>query len=184
MATIVGNICNGVTCADSAPTLFTLNALINIEGIAGKRNVPIQDFYISPGKVALEQSEIMTSITITSNHYQGYSGHYYKYAMRNAMDIVPIGCAASCRINSNKIADLRIAFGVAGPVPMRCPITENKAVNQPIHEKLIQMIGNSVMDDVNPRISWRAPKDFRLQIINELAMRVVKETITREGGNV
>ena len=184
VATIGGIICNGVTCADSAPILFALNALINIEGPAGKKSLPIQEFYVGPGKVALEQSEIMTSIMITSDNYKGYSGHYSKYAMRNAMDIATIGCAVLCRINSDKIEDIRIAFGVAGPVPIRCSVTEKKAVKQIINDELFQMIGHSVWDDVNPRTSWRASKDFRLQIIKELAMRVVKETIKRAGGNV
>ena len=53
VATIGGNICNGVTCADSAPILFALNAVINIEGPAGKKSTPISDFYLGPGKVAL-----------------------------------------------------------------------------------------------------------------------------------
>jgi xanthine dehydrogenase FAD-binding subunit len=182
VATIGGNICNGVTCADSAPILFALNAVINIEGPAGKKSTPISDFYLGPGKVALEQSEVMTSITISPDNYQGYSGHYRKYAMRNAMDIATIGCAVSCKVNEGKLEDIRIAYGVAGPVPMRCPSAEGKAMNQTIDEGLFRIIANSVLDDVNPRTSWRASKDFRLQIIKELALRVTKKAIERAGG--
>ena len=43
--TIGGNICNGATSADSAASMWTLNALIQLEGPEGHREVPIQVLY-------------------------------------------------------------------------------------------------------------------------------------------
>jgi xanthine dehydrogenase FAD-binding subunit len=96
MATIGGNICSGMTSADSAPPLFTLNAVLTLEGANGQRTIPIEDFYKGPGKVAIESHEVLTAITISRDNYEGLHGYYYKYAMRDAMDIATIGCAALC----------------------------------------------------------------------------------------
>ncbi|MCD6321662.1 MAG: xanthine dehydrogenase FAD-binding subunit XdhB [Clostridiales bacterium] len=182
MATIGGNVCNGVTSADSASTLFALNAVMNIEGADGKRDIPIADFYLGPGKVDLKSHEILVSITITSDNYVGYGGHFYKYAMRNAMDIATIGCSSVCKVEDGRLIDLRLAFGVAGPVPLRCTSTEKMAAGKEINSQLLDKIADNVRNDVNPRTSWRASKEFRLQIITELARRVTVQAIAEAGG--
>ena len=48
VATIGGNICNGATSADSASTMWTLEAELVLEGPDGERIVPISEFYTGP----------------------------------------------------------------------------------------------------------------------------------------
>ena len=184
MATIGGNLCNGVPSADSATPLICLNALLTIESPQGSRQLPLEDFFLGPGNVALNPNEILTAITITRDNYDGYAGHFYKYAMRDAMDIATIGCSALCKIENEKLQDLRLAFGTAAPVPIRCKSTEQKACGQPLSQKLLDDIATSVEKDVQPRDSWRAARDFRLQIITTLAQRVVKQAISGAGGTI
>ncbi len=107
--------------ADSASTLFAWDAVIEITGQNGARCIPIQDFYIQAGKVDLRPGELQTAILIPKAAYEGYQGHYIKYAMRNAMDIATTGCSVNVKLSADKktIEDMRIAYGVAGPVPMR-----------------------------------------------------------------
>ncbi len=184
IATIGGNICNGVTSADSAPPLFALNATLTIQGANGARETSMEDFYLGPGRVALEHHELLTAITITRENYEGHGGHYYKYAMRNSMDIATIGCAAVVKTTGDELKDLRLAYGVAAPVPTRCKGAENLARGRRISDRLFEEIADKVIDDVNPRTSWRASKEFRLHIIKELARRVVKKAIETAGGNI
>jgi xanthine dehydrogenase FAD-binding subunit len=184
MATIGGNLCNGVPSADSASPLMALNAVLTIEGANGSRQVPIEGFFLGPGRVALEHHEILTAITVTGDNYAGYYGHFYKYAMRDAMDIATIGCAAVCKVEDGRLKDLRLAYGVAAPVPIRCKHAETKARDRQISQELLKDIAEAVMDDVNPRTSWRAAKEFRLQIIRTLAHRAVKQAILNAGGTI
>ena len=184
MATIGGNICNGMTSADSAPPLFSLNARLKLQGINGDRNISIEDFYLGPGKVSIEPNEILTAITVTRENYEDMYGHYYKYAMRDAMDIATIGCAAVCKLEGDKFNDLRIAYGVAGPVPLRCKKAEEYAIGKKISKDLLKKISEMVILDLNPRSSWRASKDFRLHIIKTLAFRVVESAVNKAGGKI
>lgn len=179
MATIGGNICNGVTSADSAPGLFGLNALLQIQGISGLREVPIEKFYLGPGEVGLQRGDVVTAIKITPENYLGFSGCYYKYAMRNAMDIATIGCAVTLRTSAGTLTDYRIAYGVAGPVPIRCPQTENAVIGLEITPELLELIGEKVAGDVHPRTSWRASREFRMNIIAELSKRATKKALQR-----
>ena len=182
MATIGGNLCNGVPSADSATPLIALNAAVTIEGQDGSRQMPLESFFLGPSQVALEQHEILTAITIAHDNYADYFGHFHKYAMREAMDISTIGCSAVCKIKDGTLQDLRLAFGVAAPVPIRCKGTEDKVRDRKITPKLLTDIAKSVSADVRPRTSWRAAKDFRLQIITTLAHRVVEQAILNAGG--
>lgn len=179
MATIGGNICNGVTSADSAPGLFGLNALLQIQGLDGPREVPIADFYLGPGKVDLRRGDVLTAFKITAQNYVGSFGYYYKYAMRDAMDIATIGCAVTVKTAAGKVTDYRIAFGVAGPTPIRCPKTEQAVLGRQLSAELFDFIAEIVISDVNPRTSWRAAKDFRLNIIQELAKRATHKALQR-----
>jgi xanthine dehydrogenase FAD-binding subunit len=184
MATIGGNLCNGVPSADSATPLIALNAVVTIEGRHGLRTMPLEDFFLGPSRVALAHHEIMTAITITRDNYDGYYGHFYKYAMRGAMDIATIGCSAVCKVEGDILSDLRLAYGVAAPVPIRCKNTEDRIRGRRISAALLDDICEAVVDDVRPRTSWRATRDFRLQIIATLAHRVVKQAIINAGGTI
>lgn len=184
IGTIGGNTCNGVTSADSASTLFAWDAIIEITGPDGVRQVPIQEFYIKAGKVALAHNELETAILIKKESYEGYKGHYIKYAMRNAMDIATCGCSVNVKLSEDKkvIEDVRIAYGVAGPIPMRAHSAEAAAKGQPVCEATVEAFGEAALQDVNPRTSWRATKEFRLHLTKELAMRALRESILLSGG--
>ena len=182
IGTIGGNVCNGMTSADSASTLLTLNAELEIRGVSGSRFVKLADFYAGPGKVHLAHDEILVALRIAKVDYEGYSGHYIKYAMRNAMDIATLGCAVHVKMNDNMIDDVRIAFGVAAPVPVRCPGAEAAVKGKPANDETFALIGAEALKEVNPRTSWRASKAFRVQLVAELAGRALRQAIINGGG--
>ena len=184
--TIGGNTCNGVTSADSASTLFAWDAVIELTGAEGVRRIPIQEFYLSAGKVDLRPDEIQTAILIPKASYQGCFGHYIKYAMRNAMDIATTGCSVNVVLSGDKktIARARIAYGVAGPIPMRAPAAEAAAKDRPLTAETVEAFGAAVLEDIHPRDSWRASKAFREHIAVELARRCLTESVRLAGGEI
>lgn len=184
IGTIGGNTCNGVTSADSASTLFAWDAVIELTGPEGVRRIPIRDFYIKAGKVDLQPGEIQTGILIRKESYEGYAGHYIKYAMRNAMDIATLGCSVNVKLTADKkrFEDIRIAYGVAGPVPMRAVHAEEAGRGLEVTDENIEKIGDTVLQDVTPRDSWRASKAFREHISKVLCKRALKEAVKRATG--
>lgn len=184
IGTIGGNTCNGVTSADSASTLFAWDAVVELTGPDRVRRLPIQEFYIKAGKVDLRPGEIQTGILIPKKSYEGYQGHYIKYAMRNAMDIATLGCSANVKLSKDGkvIEDIRIAYGVAGPVPMRAVHAEESGRGKCVSGQSLEEIAEQVLLDIHPRDSWRASKAFREHIAKVLCQRTVKEAIVRAGG--
>ena len=184
IGTIGGNTCNGVTSADSASTLHAWDAVVEITGPEGVRRIPIHDFYIRAGVVDLRPAELQTAIIIPKKSYEGYFGHYIKYAMRNAMDIATTGCSVNVKLSEDKkvIEDVRIAYGVAGPVPMRAPSAEASAKGKPVNSRTVKEFAKAVLEDIMPRDSWRASKAFRQHIAVVLAERALRESVRLAGG--
>ena len=186
IGTIGGNTCNGVTSADSASTLFAWDAEIEVTGPDGIRRLPIQSFYIKAGKVDLRPAEVQTAIIIPRAAYESYYGHYIKYSIREALDITTLGCSVNVSLTEDKktIRDARIAFGVAGPIPMRTPTAEAAAKGQPVNAATIDAFGKAVLSDIHPRDSWRAAKAFREHIAVEIARRALTRSIELAGGEI
>lgn len=186
IGTIGGNTCNGVTSADSASTLHAWDAIVELTGPSGVRRQPIREFYIRAGKVDIRAGEIQTAILIPRESYENCFGHYIKYAMRNAMDIATLGTSVNVRLSADKktVERARVAFGVAGPVPLRAAHAEALAAGQPVSMELAEKFGQAVTEDINPRDSWRAARDFRLHIAVESAKRAFMEAVKLAGGEL
>lgn len=186
IGTIGGNICNGVTSADSATTLKAYDAVLELSSVDGVRLLPYADFNIGPGRVDMRPQEILTAIRIPKESYEHTFGHYIKYAKRKAMDIATLGCSVNVRLSSDKkrIERFRISFGVAAPTPIRATSAEQVASGQQISEELLEQIAEKTLADVMPRSSWRASKEFRLHLVKELARRAATAAIEKAGGKI
>ncbi|MCC8027984.1 MAG: xanthine dehydrogenase FAD-binding subunit XdhB [Clostridium sp.] len=184
IGTVGGNVCNGVTSADSASSLCCLDAILVLKGPEGVREVPISRWYTGPGKTVRDHAEVLTSIKIKRESYEGFGGHYIKYGKRNAMEIATLGCAVMVKLTEDKkhVEELRLGYGVAAPTPIRCRETEKAVKGMEIGEALAEAVGKGALEEVNPRSSWRASKEFRLQLVEELGRRALKEAVIKAGG--
>lgn len=186
VGTIGGNLCNGAVSADTCAPVLAYNARLTILGPQGARTVPALGFHTGPGKVALERGEVLLSIDVPREDWEGFGAQYHKYAMRETMDIATVGCAGAVRVEEGRIAAIRLACSVAAPVPVRCAAAESAALGQavsgPALDETLQRIARAIEADVKPRTSWRASKEFRLHIIRTVATRVVAMAVERAVG--
>ena len=186
IGTIGGNVCNGITSADSAATLMAWDAGMNLRGDSHEKYVPMSIWYRGPGRVNIGSDEILTHVVILREHYEGYTGCYMKYAMRSAMDIPILGTSVNVKLSEDKktVEGLRIAFGVAGPVPLRAKTAENAGKGRPVCEETVAAVAEAVWADIKPRTSWRAPADFRKYIAREMTRRCFRKAVKRSGGEL
>lgn len=183
-ATLGGNICNGATSADSAPPMLALKAKLTIESFKGTRFVDIESFYKGLYQVDMNKDEILTKITIPPIEAL-WGGHYTKFSPRKAMDISTLGCAVVCLLKDKKtMQEIRIALGTAAPTPIRCHRAEKLAVGEKPTEQLLKMIGEEIVAEAKPRSSWRASREFRVEIMKELASRTIKKAFLMAGGEL
>lgn len=186
-ATIGGNICNGATSADSASTLVALQADIVLEGPNGERVVNIKDFYTGPGKTVRDRCEVCKCFKIKKENYENYYGYYFKYGKRKSLEIATLGCSVLVKLNASKdaIEDVKIAYGVAAPTPSRAYKAEEFVKGKKLDDKnLLDGFAELALSEMKPRDSWRASKEFREQLIKEMAKRSLVNSIRRAGGKI
>lgn len=186
IGTIGGNTCNGVTSADTASTVQALEAIVELTGPEGVRLVPIKDFYIKAKVVDIRPSELQTAILIPKASYENCFGHYIKYAMRNALDIATTGCSVNVRLSEDKktFDRVRVGFGVTAPIPMRALKAEAFINSKAVTEDNIKAFASAVLEDITPRDSWRASKEFRQHAAVVMAERAIKKSIMMAGGTI
>ena len=184
--TIGGNTCNGAVSADSTATLHAYEAIIELTGPNGVRRLPINEFYIRPGVTDIREGEIQTAILIPKESYENTKGHYIKYAMREALDIATLATSVNVRLSEDKktVERVRIAFGVAGPTPLRSFTGETIANGKPLSMELIEETAKSVVADLRCRDSWRASKAFRTHMAVECTKRAFIESVKLCGGEL
>lgn len=185
VATIGGNICNGAVSADSIPSLLVYDAELELTSAQGVRCLPLAEFYAGPGRTHLRGgSELLTAIRIAPAGYQGRGAASIKFGQRNAMEIATLGCAVSVLTDDSAavLEDIRIAFGVAAPTPVRCPQTEALLRHQPLSEELMRTMSRSLQQELTPRDSWRASERLRRQLITTLSRRTLQAALTQKGG--
>lgn len=183
--TIGGNVCNAATSADTGSTLYAYGALLDVRSVRGERTIPIEEWYAGPGRSTRERDELLVRIRIPRDHYEGFSGHYFKYGKRRALEIATMGCCCLVRLGQDRstIDDIRLAFGVAGPTPMRAVEAEDAVRGLPVQEAA-ERIGELARACTSPRDSWRASREFRLQLIGEMSRRSLLEAARRGGADL
>ncbi|MCP6547712.1 xanthine dehydrogenase FAD-binding subunit XdhB, partial [Klebsiella pneumoniae] len=61
---------------------------------------------------------------------------------------------------------------------------EQTAQNAPLNLQTLEAISESVLQDVAPRSSWRASKEFRLHLIQTMNKKVISEAVAAAGGKL
>ena len=104
--------------------------------------------------------------------------------MRNALDIATNGCSVNVRLSADKktFDRVRVAYGVAGPIPMRAPHAEEFLTGKAVTMENVEAFAQKVLEDINPRDSWRASKALRQHVAVESAKRCIIESVKRAGG--
>lgn len=178
-ATMAGNICNAVPSAESAAPLLVRDAVIHLSSAAGKRDVPVKDFFTGPRKTVVKSDEILTSVSVPLA--KGKFGEaYVKLGRYRGEDIAQVGTSVFVDEKWN----YRVAYSAVGPVPMVIAGAEEalrgKAPSASSMEKALQ----SVLATVKPISDIRASREYRLHMCSIMFEKAVEAAVSRmEKGN-
>jgi carbon-monoxide dehydrogenase medium subunit len=162
-ATVVGNIVNASPCSDMAPALLCLDATIVIESTAGKRELPIAEFFTGVKRTVLQKNELVTSIHIPADK-AGVQGVYRKLKRIQGHDLGIVGVAVA-----NFGSGARIAVSSSAPTPVVTPILSLDLAMPKVLEAV-----NAI---IHPISDVRCSKEYRIFMVGEYTKRLWKEVI-------
>ncbi|HEX4411288.1 MAG TPA: xanthine dehydrogenase family protein subunit M [Xanthobacteraceae bacterium] len=116
--------------SDLCVALVALDAVVEIEGSAGRREIPLETFHRLPGdspdrETVLEPGEMIVAVRLPSEAVQ-FAAHarYLKVRDRTSYAFAVVSAAAALRIEANVIAEARIAMGGVALKPWRARAAE------------------------------------------------------------
>ena len=177
IATLVGNVCNAVPSADSAPALLALSAKLKIVSSKGERIVPIEKFFTGVCKTVLSPNELVTEVIVPEMGANSGS-YYFKYAVRRAMDLALVGVAAKITVENGLCSDAKIALGAVAITPKRAPEAEKMLIGQHLTANLIEQAARFASEnECSPISDIRASREYRREMVYVLTRDAIKNSI-------
>lgn len=172
--TLVGNICNAVPSADSAPGMLVLDAVVHICSKRGKRDVAIADFFTGVCKTVVEADEMVTGITIPAPAANSKS-MYLPFTVRRALDLAMVGSAANVTVEDGVCKDVRIALGAVAITPKRAYKAEEVLKGEKLTDELIEKAAKiAAEEDCAPITDMRATAEYRRELVRVLTRDAIK----------
>jgi len=175
--TVVGNICNAVPSADTAPALLTLEAKVKLVSQRGTRMVNIEDFFTAPNQTVLTAEEIVQEIQI-ANLPPNSKGRYLKLTPRRSMDLAMVGVAVVVIPEDGVCQDARIALGAVAPTPIRAKGAEGILKGQRFSEKIIEKAAQVAAEESRPIDDHRASAEYRREMVKVLTRRAIEQAVS------
>ena len=182
LATLGGNLCNASPAADTAPTLVALGAQAWLVSGEGQRTVPLEEFFLGPGRSCLRPAELLVEVVVL--RVPARTGCVYlKHALRLGPDCSLVGVAAMVRLEegSDVCQDARLVLGAVAPTPIRARKAECLLIGQQIGKELRTEAALAAQGEASPISDVRASVEYRLQMVGLLVRRALEEAVTRAG---
>ncbi len=172
--TIAGNVGNASPIGDMPPVLIALGAQLILRKGDQRREVSVQDFYISYKKTLLEPSEFIEEINIpylTADEIF----KVYKISKRLEDDISATCGAIKMKLDGDHISNAIIAFGGMAEIPKRASYAELALINQNWSQQTIEQGMSELSKDFSPISDFRSSADYRLSVSQNMLMRFFLE---------
>jgi xanthine dehydrogenase YagS FAD-binding subunit len=143
--------CIALHASDLCVPLVALDAVVHLQGVGGRRSVPLTDFYLLPGdrpdvENALEHGELITQVEVPLLPVGARSG-YLKVRDRASFEFALVSAAAALRIQDGTITMARLALGGVGTIPWRAPEAEELLVGAPANHQTFQAAARAALGD-------------------------------------
>jgi xanthine dehydrogenase small subunit len=157
--TVVGNIATASPIGDTPPVLLALNATIVMESMSGKREIPIDQFFLAYRRTAIQHGELITQVKFKVPDAKSHL-RFFKYANRKDLDISAINLAMRLKWKGDEkkeIDEVIIAAGGLAPTPIRFLKTEEALKKSFDLESAVKILHS----EVNPISDLRASSAYR-----------------------
>ena len=182
-ATVGGNLCNAAPSADTIPALIALGAVAHLRGPKGKRQLPVEEFCLAPGKTALRKGEMLIHLRIPKPA-KNSGACFLRFIPRNEMDIAVVNAAASVVLDAKgkKFLSARVAIGAAAPIPLYVEEAGAVLAGESVSENMIGEAARIASLAVRPITDMRGTIEQRKHLVKVLTARALRGAVERAKG--
>lgn len=180
-ATIGGNLCRAVPCADTPPICLVAEAELQLVTPSGKRVVPLDGFFAGKRQTILEKGELLEALRIPPQP-KGSGASYQRYALRGGLALAVASVAARVVLSGGKTAGARVALGAVSPVPMLVPESGGIVAGSPPGDEVFAKAAAAAAEAAQPISDIRGSAEYRREIVDVLTRRALARATRRAEG--
>jgi xanthine dehydrogenase YagS FAD-binding subunit len=174
--------CVAVHPSDMCVALAAMEAVVEVEGHSGKRQIPFIDFHRLPGDTPerdtnLEPDELITSVILPPVPF-AKAGVYLKLRDRTSYAFALVSVAAAVDLAGDQIKNARLAMGGVAHKPWRAMEAEKFLIGKTANATTFQQAAEIALQAAKP-LTYNSYKI-------DLAKRAIRRalTVSAKGGGV
>jgi len=161
----------------SAVALMALNAKLIITDGKKEKEVPIEEFFISPGtdierENIIGQNEMIVAIVIPEE-MKDYLSHYIKQKEKQSLDWPLVDVAVALRMEGDLCQDARIVLGSSAPVPFRSKNAESELNNKTVTKSTAMKAAEAAISNAEPL----SQNDYKVPLLKTILYRTICRTV-------
>jgi xanthine dehydrogenase YagS FAD-binding subunit len=148
--------CIATNPSDFCVPLVAFDAMVEIAGKTGRREVPLESFHRLPGDAperdsVLEPGELIVAVHLPAEA-AAFSAHarYLKVRERTSYAFAVVSAAAALRIEGGAIVEARIALGGVAPKPWRARAAERTLAGARTGDAAFRRAAEVALEDAKP----------------------------------
>ncbi|MEV4811887.1 FAD binding domain-containing protein [Micromonospora avicenniae] len=167
--------------SDLGVALMALDAVVQTEGPAGQRSIPIDDFYLLPGRTPerehpLTHGELVTGIDLPPLPVAARS-RYIKIRDRESYEFALVAVAVAMSVVGGRIAEIRLALGGLATKPWRARAAERELDGSPATAESFTRAAEAEMAGATPH----GMNAFKIELGKRTIVRALTEMADPEG---
>jgi carbon-monoxide dehydrogenase medium subunit len=182
-ATIAGNLCNASPAADSVPALIAARATCVIVGPHGRRETPVGQIAVAPGRTSLAPGEFVLEFRLPKRPARA-SDAYLRLIPRTEMDIAVVGVGISLALDPDGVVDeAYVALGAVAPTALLVESAGAALIGSKLDEAALAKLDAAARGACIAISDKRGTVEYRTKIAGVLARRAALIAYQRAGGH-
>ncbi|PZW46729.1 xanthine dehydrogenase YagS FAD-binding subunit [Humitalea rosea] len=161
--------------SDFCVPLAAFNAIVEVAGATGHRDIPLEEFHLLPGETPERETLLAPGELILALRLPGteaaFAAHarYLKVRERTSYAFAVVSAAAGLRLDGGRIAEARLALGGVALKPWRARAAEAALVGATPDEAAFRLAAEAALEAARPS----GDNAFKIELARRILVRAL-----------
>lgn len=178
--TVGGSLAHADPAADWGTVLLALDAEVELQGVKGRRTVPIGAFFRDSFATVVAPTELIVRVRVPKP--APHTGSAYVKLKRKTGDFATVAAAASIALAGDTVRHVRIALGGVAPTPFRAAKAEKELEGQKADSAAFGRAAERASLESKPTADLRGSVEFKRAMVEVYVGRALEQAARRARG--